>query len=301
MKHLFLLVFYLLPAILFAQLDTIYIKPLPNTKVVSVHSLLRQFRLSFSSPNSEPVFFENYNLALGVRLKYKKIGLSFAVPVARLEDKSLGDSKAYVVGFGLYPKSFFVQGDMRYIQGLYDFRDNRFREDMRAVYASFFGLHLFNADRLSLRSAFNLVNRQQRSAGSWLVSSVLEYQYFRTDSLALFAERNPLSITQYNSYKLGLGGGYAQSWVKGNWSMTGLASGGIEFRRLNYQSMQNTNFQDRFLLSPRLRFFGSVIYNADHLFYGVSGNYLPRLDVADQLNTRVMDWTIRLSLGWRFY
>ncbi|MEM8523511.1 MAG: DUF4421 family protein [Bacteroidota bacterium] len=299
MKNLSLLFFIYLNIFSFAQTDTTCIQKLPNDRVFGVHTTLRQFQLSFSTANNEPIFFENYNLGMGFRAKYNKLAFSFSIPIANFNDAALEKSKAYALGFGLYPKSLFIQGDFRFIQGLNDLNEGVFRADMSAAYANLYAVHLFNSDHLSLRSAFNMVDRQKRSAGSWILSSILEYQYFDTDSLSLRTSNGQLNITRYNSYKFGLGSGYAQSIVKGNWSLTGLLSGGLEFRRLYYQASEASNFRDKFLISPRLRFFASIIHNGDYFFYGITSNYLPRLDTAEELNTRIIDWTIRATVGWR--
>lgn len=301
MKNSLLFVFLLLPTVVFTQTDTSYIEKLSDKNILGVHSTLRQFRLAFNAANQSPFLFENYNLSVGLRVKYKKVGLSFSVPVANLGTEDAGESKAYGLGFGIFPKAFFVQGDLRYIQGLAAQQENTFRDDINVMYANVYAAYLLQSDRLSLRSAFNMIDLQRRSAGSWVLSSILEYQRFTTDSLTLFTREGQFQVKRYNSYKLGLGGGYAQTIVKGKWSATAMLSGGVEFRRLNYQSAVAADIVDRLRLSPRLRLFSSVLYNENRFFYGLNGNYLPRLEVAEELNTRITDWMIRMSVGWRFY
>lgn len=301
MKFIVFIISILSLNISFAQIDTNHIQVLPDTKVVGLHTNLRLFQLSFNSEETEPIYFQNYNLAIGIRLKYKKIGLSFSVPIRSFQGDNLGESKAYGLGFGIYPNSFFVQGDMRYIKGLSNLNQARFRADMKAIYANLHTVYLFNSERFSLRSAFKMVNRQKRSAGSFLATATLEYQQLVTDSIRLQLSEQDFLLKRYNAYKFGLGGGYAHTFVFGKWSITGLLSGGAEFRRLNYATANSSSFRDFFRVSPRLRMFASCIYNDEHLFYGFTSSYLPGLDISDVLNTRIVNWSIRLSVGWRFY
>lgn len=301
MRFIIFLPLALLLQLSFAQTDTSYIQALPDTKVIGLHTNIRLFQLSFSTNEAAPIYFQNHQLGLGIRLKHKKLGLSFSVPIYTFQDSNLGDTKAYGMGFGIYPKSFFVQGDIRYIQGLSDLSNSIFRADMNTVYANLYSVYLFNSDRFSLRSAFKMVNRQKKSAGSWLATTILEYQNLRTDSLRLQLQQEDFLLERYHAYKFGLGGGYAHTFVFGNWAITGMLSGGAEFRRLNYASANSKAFRDIFRISPRLRMFAACIYSNDHLFYGFTSNYLPGLDRNDDLNTRIINWTVRLQVGWRFY
>ena len=170
------------------------------------------------------------------------------------------------------------------------------------IVASLAASHIFNSSRFSLRSAFKMVNRQKRSAGSWLISVPINYQAFLTKGLKLpLRDQTFFELGTYQSVKIGFGGGYGYTKVWGFWSATAVATGGAEFRRLRYQHAQTNAIRDQLYISPRLRMLGSIVYNTPHVFGGLVGHYLPGFDAIDGLNTRMENWRIRLMIGYRFF
>lgn len=294
---------FLMPFSVFGQLDTNYIQVISNIKNFAFHSTLKKFSVNFSSNDGNTTTFENKNLGIGLRFQYKKIGVSMSVPVVNFKKSVLGKPLALGLGFNLYPKQFFVQGDFRFIKGFDQFMDNTttvFRNDNKLISGSLIGNYIVNSEKFSLRSAFRMINQQKKSAGSWIVSVPVNVQLFSTDSLALRIGSTDLVIDNYQSIKVGLGGGYAYSYVSNHWSATLMTVGGVEFRRLKYRNSANQQFKDNFLISPRVRVLGSLIYNQDKFFGGFVGQYLPGLEATDGLNTRLENWRIRLVIGQRF-
>lgn len=146
-----------------------------------------------------------------------------------------------------------------------------------------------------------MINKQKQSAGSWLISVPLTYQYFSSDSLSIALKNQPdFTFDLYQSIKVGLGGGYAYTQVFGNWSATILAAGGAEFRSLKYRTTSNNSPKNKFLISPRLRLVGSITYNVPTHFIGIVGHYLPGIEIANGLNTRIENVFVRLFVGKRF-
>lgn len=301
-----ILLLLILSNVSLAQTDTLYVEEISNAKNVAIQTTVNNFRVSFYGSDSDKISFQNYHLGLGLRLKYQKIGIGFSVPVKSFVVAGEGRPVFYNLNFTLYPSSFLVQGEFRYIKGFDDLRNigngSTFRSDDRMIVAGLAGTYLFNSKRFSLRSAFKLVNRQKRSAGSWLVSVPIAYHSFVGDSLSLkLANQQSFELGTYQSMKIGFGGGYAYTQVMRHWATTLLASGGLELRQLRYAHATTTTTRNQFLISPSLRFLASLVYNKDHLFGGLLGHYLPGIDRIDGLNTRVENWRIRLMIGYRFY
>lgn len=289
-----------------AQPDTSYIQKLPNDRVFGVITTLKNFDIAFSTTNSQRVYYQNSNLGIGIRLRYEWFGLSLSVPVIGFDKFKLGDPRSYNLGFSVYPSSFFFQGNLRHFTGFSNINalnENpamAFREDMKMFYGNLEVMYLLNASRYSLRSAFKMIDRQKQSAGSWLVSTLVNYQKFSTDSLSLpLSEEEVFKLDLYKSFKGGLGGGYAYTYVWKNWSATGLVTSGVEFRRLFYRDADTHKYRNRFVINPRIRLFGSIIHNSPSFFYGLTFRFLPGVDIGDRLNTRVKNWRLRFTVGWR--
>lgn len=287
------------------QIDTLYIEKIPDVKILAPHTTLRKFQIAFSTAVSEKVVFQNYNLGVGIRFKRKKLGVSLSVPLLAFNQSDFGKPKAYGFNFNIYPSSYYLQGTVRYLSGfdnLNALQNNEpvFRPNDRMLYVNTTAHYAFNHRRYSLRSAFKMINKQKRSVGSWIVAIPISYQYFTSDSLRLPLKDKPdFKLDLYRSFKLGLSGGYAYSKVIGNWSANGLVTGGAEFRTLKYRNLSTRNLRNQFLVSPRLQLTASVVYNTRAFFAGLVGRYLPGLDTADGLNTRVQQWSVRLMIGKR--
>ena len=102
-----------------------------------------------------------------------------------------------------------MQGTVQYIKGFDDLRaletapSEVFRSNSNMFFTNLTGNYVFNHRRFSLRSAFKMINIQKRSAGSWIVSLPLNYQYFSADSLALALENQPdFKFDLYRSFKI---------------------------------------------------------------------------------------------------
>ena len=201
-----------------------------------------------------------------------------------------------------------MQGSFRYLSGfdqlpaLENGSEAIFREDNRMIYTTLTGHYIFNAQRFSLRSAFRMVDRQKRSAGSWILNMPANFQQFRTDSLLLPGDgQADVEIDLYQSFQIGLGGGYAYSLVKGPWTGTALVTGGVAFRRQQFRGPANNQFRNHFTVNPRIRLLAAVVFNQPRFFYGVVGRYLPGLETSQKLHTRIVDWQVRFMIGYRFY
>ena len=308
LRPFFLFFFFLLTFVkLFSQeKDTSYITPLSNSKVFGLHTTLQKFELQFQSNKKELNSFETHNVGIGFRFKFKKIGASVSFPIVALGSGDKDKSRLLGIRFGLFPASFYVNGQFRVVSGLDNLKSltsqpiQTFQKEIQGYYASLYGAYLFNRDQFSLRSAFRMVDRQQRSSGSWLISSTLELHNYQLDSLQLpLNDISDNSISQYKRFNIALGGGYAYTWVIGHWSATALVSAGIEGSQQIYLNDENSKSR-QYQLKPRINGFASIIHNDDHFFYGVQGSYLPELGKSATLDVLAKYWMVRTTVGWRF-
>ncbi len=290
-----------------AQLDTFYVQSTFRTPTLALQTTYQHFNLSFSGSAVRPMVLQNSNLSLGIRVKYKKIGFALALPVAAVHQSGFGRPKTFGVAVQLLPAQYFLQANFQYIKGFDDLSvletqpDGGFQSKSKMMYGEFIGNYIFNHKKFSLRSALKMINIQKRSAGSWLVSVPVNYQYFTTDGLSLPIKDKPdYQFNLYRSFRIGVGGGYAYTKVMGSWSATVLMTGGMEFRSLKFSGPTSDKFKSEFIMSPKIRVVSSIVYNKPSYFLGLVGRYLPGLEAADGLNTRVENLSIRLLVGRRF-
>ncbi|MEM7660325.1 MAG: hypothetical protein AAF399_29740, partial [Bacteroidota bacterium] len=105
------------PSICVSQSDSTYIERLPHWKNLAVHTTLNRFQLRLTSPDGSQQTFQNYHLGLGVRVKYKKIGLSLSVPIVHFQ-RTISERPLHVnLGFQLLPRQWFLMGGIRLIRG----------------------------------------------------------------------------------------------------------------------------------------------------------------------------------------
>lgn len=290
-----------------AQSDTSYIEPLAEQTMLALHTTFKNFRMELESPNSTPLIFQKQNLALGVRGRFKKVGLSISVPAFLIGKDQNTQGKSYNVGVALFHEGLFAQGNLRYMQGFEQeeaFNPNQqfFRPDIRLWHTNFDLFYIFNHKKFSLPSAFRMVDKQKRNAGSPVISALFLHQNIKADSLPLFFPNSTdLASTGFELYKTGLGAGYAYTWVfNPYWSATAMVTAGANFRKFNYfleeAQQQTTNWE----WSGEMRYLGSVLYDAGEVFYGVNFHYIPSVDKSRELTLGIKDWFVRLQYGWRF-
>ena len=307
MRQSLILFIAFIPLLSLGQVDSQYIEIIPSDKNLAIHTTFKDFSLAFSDTEVETRLFQNRLLGIGIGAQYKKIGAIVSLPVKSFNPSSAGHPYAIGAGLNLYPKRFHIQGNFQYIEGFDEYNSDRqalipvFRGDSRMAYGTLIGSYIVNGKRFSLRSAYKMVNRQKRSAGSLIISVPLSYQYFVADSLSLNTEDEMLNIDVYNSFNSGLGGGYAYTFVKGYWATTVFGSGGLEWRYLELQDKTTQEKLKKAFITPRFRLQGSIVYNRRTYFGGLLWQYLPNVDVISGINTEVNNWQIRLMVGRRFF
>ena len=308
--YIFLLCHFLLQntSALFGQLDTNYIQNLVPYRTIAPHTTYQNLDVSFSSDNSKTIHLQKETLNLGFRVRYKNLGLSFSVPVHQLNKSKFGQSNSYGFGFQLYPSHFFLQGTVRYTEGFDDLNalnnngDLVFRKDSRFFFSTLVSNYVVNHRKYSLKAGLKMINIQKKSAGSFIVSLPITFQYFTNDSTRTPVIGQPyFSLEKYQSIRIGIGGGYAYTFVKGNWSATLFASAGPEFRRIETTERSESESKNIYFLNPSVRAVGSVVYNRRDFFYGLVAQFIPdRESVDEALRNQVRNARVRLIFGRRF-
>ena len=303
--YLFFFVFIFFSNPVFAQIDSIYIATTTQTKNISFQSISRDFVLGFQIPKEQKPFFRNSNLSLRVRVAFKKLSTSIAIPVARYRSNAFGRPRSFLFNFDFYPSSFYIHTSFRYIRMNGEkvitkrFIKNILERAGRLIFSDNTGYYLFNASQFSLSSALHMTHRQIKSAGSAFVYIPLRYQYFLKEEGAT-QYPDYWTLDNHQSIRLGLGTGYTYSRVRGHWTATGLIGAGLAYQKIKYQIINDSEFLRKGYLQADLRLMGSIVHNKERFFYGLTTDYFPNFEHKTDFGPHIRNWSVKANLGWRF-
>jgi hypothetical protein len=300
-----LLCIALWPAYLMAQVDSQYIEKLPNANLLGGAIQLRNFKVQFSPKDAPTQQHQISDVGLGVRFKYKKIGATVVIPFWQLNNP--GAVKAQSLGLRIrwYPKNFFVFGIFQRVNGMYQSNPNLntdvFNPDAKLRFGSVNIMRLSNYKRFNMKSTFRTVDVQKRSAGSFVINGLLEYQYFNNPTVSIdtsFINKNGLK--QYNGIRTSIGGGYAYTKVLNYFQLTGLVALGPELRKLNIRTNNQNDPSNLLVVNSRLMAMASIAHNTPTFFWSVVGFYNPGSLKNSMVNVNTETSRVRIIVGKRF-
>lgn len=167
--------------------------------------------------------------------------------------------------------------------------------------------HVFNGHRLSFKSAFNLNQRQRRSAGSWLATAgytAIEVEGEggaaapdNTSSLSLLNTQDEL-ISSIRSAAFVLRPGYAYHWVYRNFFLHTSATAGMA---LQYKMYSRGEAElSRWGIAPSYNLRGSLGYDNGRYFATLLGVFYRTSLQAEELRLRETAYNMQLMVGYRF-
>jgi hypothetical protein len=165
--------------------------------------------VSQNDENTTDTYLYNRPFDAGFGFAWGELSLGFNVSIPFLHDTNYSESRFSDAQFNYYGKKFFFE-----IQGknYKDFRDADGKNiDLEIRSIGIFSQYIWNHEEYSLRAAFDLTEKQLKSAGSFLLGASGFYStIFSPDSfLSRYNKRN--KILQF-----GPNAGYAYTWVYNN-------------------------------------------------------------------------------------
>jgi len=291
-----------------AQPDSTFIRLFDNKARINTGLKFRDRSAIFSTKTGEEFKLENTGLDYRIGGRYKFLAYTFSIP---LSDLGTGtderESKNFGLGLTLFLRQYLASGRIRMTTG---FRSTTadgasvFREDVKLFTGTFYGFHVLNNKRYSLRASFKQRDRQLKSGGSLLLGGLIDRQRLKADSAGILVpfENGEMNLlNRYAQTKFGVGVGYAHTFlIGGRWFFTPFLIAGPEFRFVSYDVREGTRQRSRFHLSGRLRGYAAFGWNGRRTAIGLTSTYIPTLDKTDNLDTRVRDLAVELRLTWRF-
>ncbi len=265
--------------------DTNYIYTYPKSFLISPFYAQRNFLVKLRPQTGRNItFIPNMADVYGVNLGYGNFRIQLATKLPDTQ-KSIEDkvrSRYIDLNLQMFKHKYILELSFKSITGFID-RDYQktiptspevfANKDLKTRYLKLNYYYMFSADKFSLRAAYRLMERQKRSAGSWLLGGNFTFLSMNAPSAFIEPVMRP-AFEDYGDIKgmqiLGLGvlGGYAHTFVYKDFFFTALAGTGLEFKHGYYQVKSKENTDNFVTLVFDLR--AVLGYNHKHWFGGIN-------------------------------
>jgi Domain of unknown function (DUF4421) len=295
------------------SIDHTYIKRYPDH--FFVWPVLKRRSLNFAAKDlrdKRSVEYQpnnSYSVGIGSYIFDLAFEVTFAIPVNERNEQIFGKSKARDFQINALNRNWGADIYYQKYTGFYTNNDLSLNGDepyphradivTRNVGLTF--LYVFDAKKYSLRSAFNFSERQLVSGGSFILTGTINSFKLSADSAVLDA-RMP---SDYGSFKklryttFSIAPGYAYTWVRKNFFLSGALTAGPAHNWIYYQNEDNqtkNDIQFNSFASVRL----GMGYSNDWFFTGLNFVQQSRRVRFDDFRFTNNSSTFRLLVGFRF-
>lgn len=266
-------------------------------------------------------YLPNSTLNLGFGLTYKWLGLdlSFNLPFLNRDDEIYGNTKRFDLQSSIFKRKLVVNFFLQSYKGYYVANPTLIdpgwqpgnpyptRRDINSFAIGGTYTHIFNHNKFSYRAAFSFNERQKKMAGSFTLSGGILYYKLSSDTGLVPDEifEDSVSVINFDEIKISSAfvlGGYIHTFIVRNWYFTlslGIG-GGLSSTKTKY--VDNQLFSRKSKLSIVTDFRGSVGYNSDTFYVGLSwlsGTFA--INPTDNINVNYSLSKINFYVGYRFY
>lgn len=285
-----------------AQIDSTYIAPFEQKFSVQASvsnkflSLLQEYdsksMRDFSVVPNTPV-----NIGLG--FTWKNLSISGSYGFQFLRDKTKGRTHSFDFQYHYYARKFVVDLFVQNYRGynkVYEDDDETFirASDVQITQYGAHGMYVFNNRKFSYKAAYNLSEKQIKSAGGFLLGGGVFQSRMRSDStLVLRKSRN-----QQDNFQFGVSGGYGYTWViKKHFFVAGSLTIGVNIGADRIEKFGKQKLEVYPTFFPR----GSAGYHADNWSIGVSAvvNTIA-MEISGPKSTMLRSGTLQLTFVKRF-
>ena len=281
--------------------DPAYVEVFDLNNQVNTGLRYNDLEVRFFADGKEAFSFSNSNLGFTLGGRIGKFGLSYTFPIADLSGSPENIGRNSGLNLQFFRPKYFLQLSGQRVTGFQAGETgDSFRADVKLSDITLYGFRVSNPN-LSLRAAFRNNRKQMISQGSLLKALSLNYQILNADSIAFPRDGNPdFAIDRYQQYEIGVGLGYAYTFVfPKNFYITPVLVVGPEFRLIRFRDQGDQTIDNIYRVSPRFRGRLAIGQNGERFFWSVTNTLLPGIATSNRLNSRLQDNRIRLRLGWR--
>jgi hypothetical protein len=302
--------------------DTAYVTSYRNDLVLSPVMTTQGQSVSLARTDQELLRFNtNTPVQYGLALDYKWLGIEYTTSIDGMStvDGLRGATETQGLGFGYTGRSWWFRNALRTSKGFHvedptlvdpDWEEGDpypYRSDLRTTTYSASLSHGFNTRRYSHTAALWQMERQKRSAGSWVAGATFWYAVTEADGSLVPTFQRQLYSTQaeVNSVRrwvVGLTGGYTGTlslWGRGFLHAMVLPGIGAQRQRVGATDGREADAGWTMALTGEVRL--GAGYVADRWYVSLTaysfqntGFIAPDVQLGNGLAST------RLALGWRF-
>lgn len=212
-----MLVTCLSQSICFAQIDSTYIQPFEQRFSVQTSVSYKFLSLTQSYDKNKDQDFSlspNTPVNIGLGFSYKNLSISGSYGFQFLRDKDKGKTESFDFQYHYYARKYVIDIFLQKYKGynkVYDNDDETYfkASDVKLSQYGAHGMYVFNNRKFSYKAAYNLSERQIKSAGGALLGGSIFQSQIRSDStLVLRNNKN-----RQDNFQIGISGGYGYTWV----------------------------------------------------------------------------------------
>ncbi|WP_338869968.1 DUF4421 family protein [Spirosoma sp. SC4-14] len=202
----------------------------------------QNYGVRIAGPTYSLHYKPNLAWALGLGIDYRWIGTEITVklPFLGYNTATKGKTKPFGATFNVNNRRLWISSQYQFYRGFYLANPDAleadwllhhttypYRNDLKSQTINTQVQYLFNPLQLSIPASLLQRERQQKSAGTWIVGGFLIYQYIHADSSFilphLLTDFPAVSnFSRYRTISLGVDGGYTQTFVLGKYLFTNL-------------------------------------------------------------------------------
>ncbi len=251
---------------------------------------------------------KTFSAGLGASYRFATVNLTFGV---LKPDLSRGETRDFDLQINKYGRKFVIDFILQLYKGFY-LTDQTLAPSGEAYYVrpdlsvnSIGGSfqYVLNNRQFSYRAVFQQTEVQKRSAGSFLLGLEMYVGRFKGDSSIVPSQVNRLGPTEQidrmRYLEFGPNGGYAYTWVFGNFFLTASASASLNATINQFYSAEEVSTSMG--VSPNTFLRGSAGYNKERWsinFFAISaGFHFPRIE---ERTVNVNSGRFRMNFVYRF-
>lgn len=285
---------------LYSQVDSSYIQPFSQdfSARVYIYDKFAGFKNEDKDDN-EVEFKTNNPVSLGVGATWKYFSVSLSHGFDFFRDKKQGKTQSLEFKHHGYGQKFAYDIFIQRHKGFYEDRKDEngvyslYPEMKLNMYGGSF-YYIFNNKKFSYRAAFNMSERQMKSAGSLLLGGSVYFSKVLSERGLLFEDMNE----QHKNLQFGLSLGYAYTWViSRQWLATGSLVGGATVGNNHPDHF----FKKKMQVYPTLNGRFALVYNSNS--WSVNTTFLYNsvyLFYKDDQSLTMNNQQIQLTLVKRF-
>ena len=212
----------------YPQIDSSYIQPFDHDFSAKIYIYDKSAGFDKESNKEEVEYRTNNPVSIGLGIAWKNYSFSFSKGFDIFRDKKRGKTESLEFQHHSYGQKIIYDIFLQQHKGLYNEQPNvegvyDLHPDVQfSMYGGSFQ-YIFNNRKFSSRAAFNLNERQIKSAGSFLLGGSVYYSKVQTDSTLLFEQMNK----KHKNLQFGASVGYAYTWaISRRWLITAYFSAG---------------------------------------------------------------------------